>query len=78
MSLSWISLLLLQSAPLAKCHDWMLDGARDDRENSRTANWLNYMPGNKPDGGLPHRASRISLWQLAGIPECSNNVRFLG
>jgi hypothetical protein len=38
MFLSWISLLLVQCLALAKRHDWMLDGARDDHENSRTAN----------------------------------------
>jgi hypothetical protein len=28
----------------------------DYRENSRATAWLNYMPGNKPDGGFHHGA----------------------
>src|SRR5215470_6998394 len=52
MSLSWISPLFVQCLALVKHYDWMLCGVRDDRENSQAANWLNYMPGNKPGGGF--------------------------
>src|SRR5215471_14931069 len=52
ISLSWISPLLVQCLTLARRYDWMLRSVRDDREDSRAANWLNYMSGNKPDGGF--------------------------
>src|SRR5262249_44714104 len=34
----------------------------DDRENSRGANWLNYMPGNRPYGGW-----MLALTAAAGV-----------
>src|SRR5262249_33562790 len=57
ISLSWISLLFALCNVLS-----VVIGSRgDDRENSRTANWLNYMPGNKLDGGPSPRQPDFSL-----------------
>jgi hypothetical protein len=38
ISLSWITPLLVQCLTLAKRHDWMFCGVRDDRENKQAEN----------------------------------------